>query len=292
MNGGTNMYGTIYKITNTINGKVYIGQTKQPFHYRYPKGISSTTNEYLKRAINYYGEEAFRVEKCFDTADTQEELDEKEIYYISLYRSTDRKYGYNIMSGGLHSKHAEESKQKIGDAQRGCLNHNYGKRGKDSPKYKRISGVCDYCGKRIEISQCDIRRSKFHYCSTECKKASKIHLNKQERKRIQVSCSNCGAIFETFPSRIKNKKNIYCSRECQNEHYKTLFEGEKNPNYNNHKVSGGNNGRAKKVFCITTGEIFDCAIDAGKKYGIKRGLIPACCRGEQKTAGGKEWKYL
>ena len=67
---------------------------------------------------------------------------------------------------------------------------------------------------------------------------------------------------------------------------------EKNPNYNNHKVSGGNNGRAKKVFCITTGEIFDCAIDAGKKYGIKRGLIPACCRGEQKTAGGKEWKYL
>lgn len=44
MNGGTNMYGTIYKITNTINGKVYIGQTKQPFHYRYPKGISSTTN--------------------------------------------------------------------------------------------------------------------------------------------------------------------------------------------------------------------------------------------------------
>lgn len=44
--------------------------------------------------------------------------------------------------------------------------------------------------------------------------------------------------------------------------YKTCYS--ENPNFGNHKVAGANNGRAKKVLCITTGEVFDCAIDAGK----------------------------
>lgn len=286
------MHGVIYKVTNTIDGKVYIGQTKQPFHWRYPRGISSTTNAYLKEAISEYGEDVFLVEKEFDSAESQEELDEKEKYYISLYKSTDRRYGYNIMSGGLHAKHAEESKEKIRNAQMGELNHNYGKLGKDSPKYSRVSVPCSHCGKLIDVKQSRMKRSKFHYCSPECKQASKKCLPKQERKRIQIVCANCGKTFESFPSRVKNKKYLYCSRECQAEHFKKLFNGENNPNFGNHKVAGGNNGRAKKVLCITTGEVFDCAADAAKKYGIGRGLIPACCRGDQKSTGGKEWRYL
>lgn len=224
------------------------------------------------------------VEKEFDTAETQEELDEKEIYYIKLYKSTERKCGYNIMSGGKHSKHAEESKKKIGDAQRGQLNHNYGKYGKNSPKYTRVSGTCAHCGKTIEILQSDMKNVKFHYCSPECRKISKLHLATQQRNRVMVTCANCGTLFETFPSKVKTRKHLYCSKKCTNEHLKILLKGENNPNYGNHKVAGGNNGRAKKVLCISTGEIFDCAIDAGKKYGIKRGLIPACCRGEQKNS--------
>lgn len=286
------MYGIIYKITNTINGKIYIGQTIHTFSSRYCGDISNTKNEHLRRAIAYYGKDAFRVDEVFDTAESKEELDEKERFYISLYKSNQKRYGYNLMSGGHNGTHAEETKKRIGDAQKGELNHMFGKYGKDNPKYSRVGLSCSFCGKPIEVLQADIRRSKFHYCSDECRKQSKLHLKKQERKRVQVTCANCGKPFETFPSKAKSRKYMYCSRECQNEHFKTLFSGENNPNFNNHKLAGGNNGRAKKVLCVTTGEVFDCAIDAGKKYGIKRGLIPACCRGAQKTAGGKEWKYL
>lgn len=286
------MYGIIYKITNTINGKVYIGQTIHTFSQRYQGDISNTKNEHLKRAISYYGKDAFQIDEVFDVAETKEELDEKEKFYIDSFKSNQKRYGYNLMGGGHNGTHAEETRRKIGEAQKGELNHMYGKYGKDNPKYSRVSLHCDYCGKQIEVLQTDVRRSRFHYCSDECRKSSNLHFPKQEPKRVQTTCANCGKLFETFPSKLKSRKNMYCSKECQNEHFKTLFAGENNPNFNNHKVAGGSNGRAKKVLCLTTGEVFDCAIDAGKKYGLSRGLIPACCRGEQKTAGGKEWKYL
>ena len=48
---------------------------------------------------------------------------------------------------------------------------------------------------------------------------------------------------------------------------------------------GSKSARAKKVKCITTGEIFDCMTDAHKKYNIDLNCICACCKGRQKTAG-------
>lgn len=285
------MYGIIYKITNNINGKVYIGQTIHSFQERYDGHIKNTRNAHLRRAISRYGEDAFVVDETLDAAETKEELDRKEQYYIALYKSNQKRYGYNLMSGGHNGQHAEESKRKIAEAQMGEKNHMFGKYGENNPLYSRVALICDYCGKLIEVAQSSIKRSKHHYCSDECRKASKAHVKYGHRSMIVVECSNCGKPFETYPSKLKKSQYLYCSKKCQNEHYKKLFAGDKNPNFGNHKVVGGNNGRAKKVYCITTNETFSCAIEAGQKYGIKRGLIPACCRGEQKTAGGKEWKY-
>lgn len=95
------MFGLIYIITNSINGKVYIGQTIQTLKKRWQehcrKGFSdSERNMRIKRAINKYGRENFRIielERC-----STEELDEKEIYYISLYDSYNS--GYNSTKGG------------------------------------------------------------------------------------------------------------------------------------------------------------------------------------------------
>lgn len=50
---------------------------------------------------------------------------------------------------------------------------------------------------------------------------------------------------------------------------------------------------SKQVICIETGEIFDSALDAGKKLGFYNGsAILACCRGRFKTSGGYHWMYL
>lgn len=121
MNENNNKYyGIIYKITNLVNNKVYIGQTTKPrgFKDRYPnkgtgiervyryhkknKNRGDGYNIKLFRAIEKYGFENFVVDEVFDTAQTQEELDQKEIDYIKQYDSFHN--GYNNTDGGGGTK--------------------------------------------------------------------------------------------------------------------------------------------------------------------------------------------
>lgn len=91
------MYGYIYKTTNLINNKIYIGQKKSKVFLN-EKYLGS--GKYLWHAINKYGKDNFIVE-MLDTAETRDELSELEIFYISTYNSTDPKIGYNIARGGI-----------------------------------------------------------------------------------------------------------------------------------------------------------------------------------------------
>ena len=96
---------TIYKITNLINGKAYIGQTCQKVETRWAehKRGKTSTNSPLKRAIEKYGWDNFSKE-VIDTADTLEEALEKEIYWIEYYKTCVLVYGkeagYNLSRGG------------------------------------------------------------------------------------------------------------------------------------------------------------------------------------------------
>lgn len=62
-------------------------------------------------------------------------------------------------------------------------------------------------------------------------------------------------------------------------------------------MKGGNNPRAKKIICLTTNEVFDCAKDAGRKYNLTNSIILKCCKGVHKYAGRLSdgtkltWKY-
>lgn len=86
----------IYKITNLVNGKVYIGQSARGIWQRFSRHIVDATSgkldTHLARAIRKYGKGNFVVE-CIDTADTQEELNQKEQYWIRYYDSV--RTGYN-----------------------------------------------------------------------------------------------------------------------------------------------------------------------------------------------------
>lgn len=95
-----NLNGNIYKITNKINGKVYIGQTIHSIEYRFSKHCLKSQNGcvVLHNAITKYGKENFKVELIEEVP--IEKLDEREIYWISYYKSTNRKFGYNILLGG------------------------------------------------------------------------------------------------------------------------------------------------------------------------------------------------
>lgn len=93
-------YGTIYKITNIKTGKVYIGKTTKSLNDRLQGHINNAdkgNNFKLSLAIRKYGKENFIIEQI-DFAETRDELNEKEVYYISEYKSLED--GYNMTIGG------------------------------------------------------------------------------------------------------------------------------------------------------------------------------------------------
>ena len=88
----------IYKIQNLINGKVYIGQSiniERRFHqHKY----DDSQNSVIHRAIKKYGIENFSfevIEEC-----NYKDLDEREIFWIKYYNSSNKNNGYNLTLGG------------------------------------------------------------------------------------------------------------------------------------------------------------------------------------------------
>lgn len=85
----------IYKITNNLNGKAYVGQSKH-IKRRWREHLGGAEDSVISKAINKYGAENFSfgvVEKC-----VIKDLDKREIYYISKHNTF--KHGYNMTVGG------------------------------------------------------------------------------------------------------------------------------------------------------------------------------------------------
>ena len=90
----------LYKITNIVNGKVYIGQTKNSLLWRFKSHCSKySCCTKLKHAISKYDKHNFKIEQI-DHAHTREEADSKEVFWIGYYKSTQDEFGYNILEGG------------------------------------------------------------------------------------------------------------------------------------------------------------------------------------------------
>jgi group I intron endonuclease len=92
----------VYLITNQLNGKVYVGQTKSTLQQRWRQHCDSAKCGdpwYLQRAIRKYGQPSFKIE-LLCAALSQEELDFLEILFIQVFHSTDAFWGYNEREGG------------------------------------------------------------------------------------------------------------------------------------------------------------------------------------------------
>jgi group I intron endonuclease len=115
------VYGVIYKITNSLNNKIYYGQTKSnPPSQRWNRHKYSAKNNCrvpIHCAMRKHGIENFKFE-IISFCDTIDELNKKEIEIISTSNSF-CPYGYNIMKGGDNFERTEDHKKKIGDALRG-----------------------------------------------------------------------------------------------------------------------------------------------------------------------------
>lgn len=105
----------VYCHTNKINNKRYVGITKNKPEKRYCNGRGYTHNSYFHNAICKYGWEEFTHEILFSNL-TLQEAEEKEREIIAKWNLTDRKYGYNIESGGNAKKVvSQETKDKLSE---------------------------------------------------------------------------------------------------------------------------------------------------------------------------------
>ena len=96
----------VYKRTNNINGKMYIGQTEQTLEERWANGKGYRGSAKFYAAIQKYGAENFSHEVLKENL-TQEEADYWEEYYIEKFDTI--KNGYNLKAAGTHCIYSESN---------------------------------------------------------------------------------------------------------------------------------------------------------------------------------------
>jgi group I intron endonuclease len=104
----------IYLVRNQINNKIYIGQTSKTVEWRWSRHLIDCfkLDLYFYRAIRKHGSENFVV-KEIDQAETKQEANNLETFYIKLTQSCSPKYGYNGTFGGDGGLQTPEVRKKI-----------------------------------------------------------------------------------------------------------------------------------------------------------------------------------
>lgn len=94
----------IYLHKNNINKKFYIGQTCQDVKNRWRNGQGYKKQTEFYKDIELYGWDNFKHEILLENI-PQNEVDEKETFFIELFKATNPKYGYNILKRNYSKVH-------------------------------------------------------------------------------------------------------------------------------------------------------------------------------------------
>lgn len=134
----------IYKLTNQINGKVYIGQTRQSLRKRLNSHRYAASNfkgcPFLGSAIRKYGWTAFTAEILAET-NSNAELNLLEIGFIETFRSMDCNFGYNLVCGGYGGPPSKEISDERSRKYTGTGNPRYGKKVSEHTKRLMREGL-------------------------------------------------------------------------------------------------------------------------------------------------------
>lgn len=202
----------VYKHTNIVNGKVYIGITCQDPKIRWSSGHGYRKNEYFWRSIQKYGwNDGFLHEILYEDL-TYEDACKIEIELISKHNSTNPNYGYNHHQGGKYNDY--ETRQKISE------NHaskkevlQYSKDGEFLAEYKSRSEASRFTGIGVqEISfACTgtiFSAGGYFWCDKDNPNKIKLDLEKYRANMEHV------LQFDLSGNLICDYKHIYDASEC------------------------------------------------------------------------------
>ena len=249
---------TVYKHISP-SGKIYIGITSKKPEKRWNGGLGYLHNEYFLRAIHKYGWENIKHEILFNDL-TKEEAEQKEIELIAQYKSDEKEYGYNIQHGGSsNGKHSEETKIKIGLANKGRHPWTYGNHHSEETKAK----ISDY--------------------------HKETHLAEETKQKISEALKGRKQDVVTIQKRIKantGKKRTEEQRKRISESLKGRVVVQSVETRN--KIS---RTLSKPIICVETGVEYYGIREAERQTHIHSSSITKCLKGELKKAGGYHWEY-
>ena len=290
------MYGIIYKITNKINNKIYIGQTIHTLLYRWNNHIRASnrgSNIYFHKTIRKYGKENFIVEEI-DQAESKNELNLLEIQYIKQYNSL-APNGYNTSTGGeggnnfsnnpniaIIKQHMSEGRKRYfanwTEEERKLFSEKQKQKALDpngimqSQEYKEKMRIA-CTGKKLTKETIEKIRS------ANLGKETNIELRKkQSKERKGKHLGN-----HWWNNGVDQK---FC-KECPGDNW---IKGRLNPHWNQ---------RNYKIFCIELNKIFNGYLEAAKficniseDLELTQRRISRACSGKYQEACGYHWKLL
>lgn len=244
--------GTIYKIENLVNGKVYIGQTVNSVERRWQAHRSmlkrnNHDNFYLQNAWNKYGEDSF-VFKVICESDINS-LDDIEINLIDKFRKLNK--CYNLESGGNAQKELH-----------------------DTTKIKLSKAV-----KNLHKTDLEYRQKYLEAKARQviCIDTGEIYISIAEASR------ELGINYDNIHQVCIGNNN--CARGNDGHYYQFAYY-EKGVEYKLKKIK--NLKTPKAVVCVNTGETFNSTREAAQKTGVGQSHISQCCNGKRRFAGRME----
>lgn len=309
----------IYKITNLVNGKIYVGKdhTNNPDYYG--------SGKLIRRAIKKYGKEAF-VKEVIEELEDPKLLQDREKYWIKEYNSQDLRLGYNISPGGdggdtlSNNPDKKDIISRISNTLKGRV---FSEEHKDKLKANHNSKNPEVAKKISQKLKGRVRSEEHKEKIKQAnlgKKRSKESVEKNraamrnskwvydpvtgEQKRIPESESNPNGWLPGRNLEFRRQKSE--SQKGIGYKYYRNIEGTKQKRVKNNQEppKGWVEGRAfpkKSAPKLKIGQyskqgdlirVFLGYTSAEKETGVKAINITHCCLGLQKTAGGFIWKKL
>jgi group I intron endonuclease len=251
----------VYKITNKINNKSYIGQTTRSLEDRIKQHLKRGDCVAIKNAINKYGIDNFEF-SVIEEVDSVETLNIRENYYINEFKTL-HPDGYNLNTGGFNKKWSEESKKKMSKSHTGKrlsqehkdnISKSVTQVFKDSPdkiikgREKAIKGILNY-----------------YKNNSHPKKGKKLSQESKDR----VSQAKLG------------NKNPQYGKKCNNKQLKALKLGREKAIL-----------ELPKVLCHQNNKVYDSVTEAAKDLNCGRSSISNVLIGFRKSCKGYTFEYL
>jgi group I intron endonuclease len=261
--------GCIYKATNTVNGKAYIGQTIHSLAWRKMRHNDQVTRgdqTPLHRAFRKYGKQAFKWECIIEGIEDRDQLDKLEAEYI-FWHDTMAPRGYNLQTGGKGCRHSEETIQKMKEAHKG--------RHTEPNNVHTISQLIQWARVKQEhgnIKACTPRESKR--MANGCPSRDRAsHLVKKIRAKERFN---------------RYKRKLYTENETIRERLRIKC----NERRIKYRAVVAPIDQRIPCLCITDGIRYESINAAALAYGLYHTDVSKVCKGKQITVHGKMFKYI